>query len=263
MRVSCFSHVWRVLLIAAISAAAVAGIHSVDAKRQYANQTALALRWTRQMVTQSESLALAADARGEREPLAWAARLLSQGTDSRIIFATKVEVPLPVAEPESYSLDPSTGIFDYTKIFDMQGGTGIRIRLYTSRTGIFGAKTVLQHDLTVAALFLLIYGLLYFWFGRVQKPAVAAPVAPPQTPPTPPELNLIRALIGEWVVEAKRSLTDLGIHIREMVRAASQLSAASREVKDLLYSLRLKAHGQLEILHTETQESRGAHRACD
>src|SRR5580658_4043642 len=107
----------RIAVIAFIAAAAVAGVHEVDARRQHSNQTALSLRWSRQMVTQTESLALSADARGENDPLTWAARVLSQGTDSRIIFATKTQVPTPVVEPESYTLDPTTGIFDYTKIF--------------------------------------------------------------------------------------------------------------------------------------------------
>src|SRR5579884_3159666 len=101
----------RIFMIALISAAAVSGIYAVDAKRQHDNQIALSLRWARQMVTQTESLALAADARGERDPLSWAARLLSQGTDSRIIFASKAQVPTPVKEPETYTLDPTTGIF--------------------------------------------------------------------------------------------------------------------------------------------------------
>ena len=247
----------RLVVIAAISAASVAGVYAVDSKRQQANQTALSLRWARQMVTQSESLALSADARGERDPLAWAARLLSQGTDSRIVFASATQVPLPVAELESHILDPQTGIFDYTKIFDPNAGTGIRIRLYTTRTGIFGAKTVLQHDFTVTVLFLLIYGLLFFWVAR--RDSVVAVTqdsgSTPQTPPVPPELLLLKPLISNWIAEAGRSLTELGIHIREMVRAATKLASASRESRDLVFSLRLKLNTQLESLHAGSRRS--------
>src|SRR4051812_14464558 len=121
-----FAKLVRVLAIAMISAAAVAGVNEIDARRQHSNQVALSLRWARQMVTQAESLALSADTSGEHDPVGWAAHLLSQGTDSRIIYVTKSQVPTPVTEPEIYDLDPGTGIFDYTKITDLPKGNGIR-----------------------------------------------------------------------------------------------------------------------------------------
>jgi hypothetical protein len=222
----------RITGIALIAASAVAGIHAIDAKRQQANQTTLSLRWTRQMVTQAESLALSADARGENDPLTWAARVLSQGTDSRIIYASKTQLPTPVTEPENYSLDPTTGIFDYTKVFDVQDGTGIRIRLYTTRTGLFGAKTILQHDLTVAALFLLIYGFLFLaTWARNFSSTSAGPA------------------ITEWVTDAKSALVELGTHIREMVRSAHQICIGSRETKNRVGLLRERIHDQLEQIH--------------
>jgi hypothetical protein len=246
MRGQTLNRISKILLIGAVSAATVVGIYALDAKRQSSNQIALSLRWTRQMVTQTESLSLSAAARGERDSLTWAARLLSEGTDSRIIFAAKAQVPTPVVEPETYFLDANTGIFDYTKIFDFLQGTGIRIRLYTTRTGLFGARTQLQNDITVAILFFMIFGLLNFRFG----PRKTEDSAENQTSAEPPLMPLVLA----WVGDTKKSLVDLGTHIRELIGSARNLTLASRESKDLVGGLRLKLHQQISVLH-ETRKA--------
>ncbi len=252
----------RIFVISLVSAAAVSGISAIDGGRQRANQVALSLRWTRQMVTQAESLALAADAHGEREPVTWAARLLSQGTDSRIIFANKIQLPVPVKEPETYSLDSTTGIFDYVKVFDPQSGSGIRIRLYTTRTGIFGAKTLWQHDLTIAILFFAIYGFLFALAERKTAQGASSagspseetriePTLQPPPPPPPLELNPLRAIIAEWAADAKKSLSNLGLQIRDLVRSAQQVSRNAHETREHVFALRSKLHQQIQTLHAQ------------
>jgi hypothetical protein len=221
----------------------VAVICKLDSSRQRSNETTLALRWARQMATQAETLSLSASERGEIDPLAWAARILSQGTDSRIIFAQKFRTPDDVSQQSSehYEFDSDAGVLDYTKVLFPEDSSGIRIKLYVTRTSIFGAKTLLAQDLTIAALFGLFLSLFLF----VTK---ETPTAFELPPPFPKELPEVREIEEEspskdWMAGFKQALVELGKDVREMTRSAQKLSSSALAARQEIAIAKTKLEG--------------------
>jgi hypothetical protein len=258
MRVNRTNSLLRTSGLILLSAAIVATISSLDSLRQKRNQTHFALRWARQMTAQAESLSLTAAEKGEVDPLAWAARLLTQGTDSRILFVSKLHTddfdPSSSAPVEVYELDPSTGIFDYSKIIYPQDGMGIKIRLYTARAGFFGARTLLGQDLTFLALFTFIFGFLKLSLDATawRKQGQQASSAPSQrsAPPPPPEMNPLKPVVQEWISQSKNALMELGIHIRELTRSAQKITSSAVDSKQHVEALRERLHANLTDLHS-------------
>jgi prefoldin subunit 5 len=222
----------------------VATICGLDSARQRANSTALSLRWARQMATQAESLSLSASERGEVDPLSWAARILSQGTDSRIIFAQKFHDPQGIStqSSERYEFDSDSGILDYTKVLFPEDSTGIRIKLYVARTGIFGAKTLFAQDLTIAALFSLFLSL-FLLSTRKRAHTFELP------PPFPKELEeviepvAVAAAPNEWMEGFKAALVELGKDIREMTRSAQKLSSSAVQARAEIAAIKTQLEG--------------------
>ena len=264
----------RITALFLLSAGITAGICKLDSTRQVSNQTTLALRWARQIATQGESLTLTAGEKGEADPLTWTARLLSQGTDSRILFVSKFHderfEQMSRDEVEHYSLDSQSGVFDYTKILYPQDGMGLRVQLYTARVGIFGAKTRLGQDFTVAVIFWFTFGFLSLVnlviMGRVdgfdgvegsnttkglngtKGPKTRKSSKSPNAP-TEPDASPLKALVLEWITHAKQALIELSIHIREMTRSAQKISSSAVEARQYLATVREKLHAHLTLLH--------------
>jgi hypothetical protein len=256
----------RIGALVLLSAGITAAICKFDSTRQVSNQTAFALRWARQIATQGETLTLTASEKGEVDPLNWAARLLTQGTDSRILFVSKFHdekfEQISRDEVEHYSLDSKSGVFDYTKILYPQDGMGLKIQLFTARVGIFGAKTRLGQDFTMGVIFLVAFGFLnllslvlvervpYLSALRGEKSSKKDTVVendPVQA--QKPDPSPLKALVLEWITHAKDALTQLSIHIREMTRSAQKISSAAVESRQHLASVREKMHLQLTLLH--------------
>jgi hypothetical protein len=255
----------RIVALLLLSAGVTACICKLDSTRQVSNQTALALRWARQIATQGESLTLTASEKGEADPLTWTARLLSQGTDSRILFVSKFHderfEQMSRDEVEHYSLDSQSGVFDYTKILYPQDGMGLRVQLYTARIGIFGAKTRLGQDCTVAVIFWFTFG----FFGLVSlvimsrsgttkglngaKSIEERKGSKGTATPVEPDTNPLKALVLEWITHAKQALIELSIHIREMTRSAQKISSSAVEARQYLATVREKLHAHLTLLH--------------
>jgi hypothetical protein len=252
----------RITALFLLSVGITASICKLDSTRQVSNQTTLALRWARQIATQGETLTLTANEKGEADPLTWTARLLSQGTDSRILFVSKFHddrfEQMSRDEVEHYSLDSQSGVFDYTKILYPQDGMGLRVQLYTARIGIFGAKTRLGQDFTVAVIFWFTFGffglvnfVIMTRFGGIngvdglKKRKGGKGVATP----TESDASPLKALVLEWITQAKQALIELSIHIREMTRAAQKISSSSVEARQYLATVREKLHAHLTLLH--------------
>jgi hypothetical protein len=234
----------RIAALFLLSAGITTGICKLDSTRQVSNQTTLALRWARQIATQGESLTLTATEKGEVDPLTWTARLLSQGTDSRILFVSKFHderfEQMSPDEVEHYSLDSQSGVFDYTKILYPQDGMGLRVQLYTARLGIFGAKTRLGQDFSVAVIFWFTFGFL----GLVNVVTSKSRTASKE-----PDANPLKALVLEWITQAKGALIELSVHIREMTRSAQKISSSAVEARQYLATGREKLHDHLTLLH--------------
>jgi hypothetical protein len=230
---------WPIAILA--SAFLVAVICKLDSARQRSNETTLALRWARQMATQAETLSLSASERGEIDPLSWAARILSQGTDSRIIFAQKFRTPDDVSQQSSehYEFDSDAGVLDYTKVLFPEDSTGIRIKLYVARTSIFGAKTLLTQDLTIAALFAVFLSLFIFVTKVPRQIEFELP------PPFPKELVQVveESPSKDWMAGFKQALVELGKDVREMTRSAQKLSSSALTARQEIAAAKVKLEG--------------------
>jgi hypothetical protein len=226
---------WPIAILT--SALMVAVICKLDSSRQRSNETTLALRWARQMATQAETLSLSASERGEIDPLAWAARILSQGTDSRIIFAQKFRTPDDVSQQSSehFEFDSDAGVLDYTKVLFPEDSTGIRIKLYVARTSIFGAKTLLAQDLTIAALFAVFLSLFIFVTKEAQTTVVLPPPFLKELPPVAEEPPS-----KDWMAGFKQALVELGKDVREMTRSAQKLSSSALTARQEIAAAKVK-----------------------
>jgi hypothetical protein len=256
----------RISALFLLSAGITAGICKFDSARQVTNQTALGLRWARQIATQGETLTLTASEKGEADPLTWAARLLTQGTDSRILFVSKFHdekfEQISRDEVEHYNLDSNSGVFDYTKILYPQDSMGLHVQLFTARLGTFGAKTRLGQDFTIGVIFLVTFGFLNLLSLVLLERFYPAPKKSEAPKPEPsksvvvekPDPSPLKALVLEWITHAKAALTDLSIHIREMTRSAQKISSAAVESRQHLASVREKMHLQLSLLHDVTKK---------
>jgi hypothetical protein len=246
---------WFVLVVAAF--VAVATICKLDSARQRASATQLALRWARQIATQAETLSLSASERAEADPLAWAARILSQGTNSRIIFAQKFRTEDSVSgqSVENYSFDPDAGVLDYTKVLFPEDLTGIRIKLYVARIGIFGAKSLFAQDLTEMLLFAFFLTLFFFVTKRPEIAVITPPpfitneVGVPAADVTPivtaQETPAPEKTSSEWIAGFKQALVELGKEIRDMTRSAQKLSSSAVEAKKEIAAVRAMLEGSV------------------
>jgi hypothetical protein len=218
--------------VAVISVVIVAVIGVLDSGRQLANSQALGLRWARQMAVQAESLALIASEKGEKDPLAWAARLLTQGTDSRIVFVSKYHADgfqqVSTTGSEEFKFDREAGVLDYAKVLYPEDAAGIRVKVFVTRNRIFGAKSVFAQDLTFATLFAFYcYFLNLLWLRRWSP----EPEETPAIADAPAEDGAFKIVVTEWIEQAKQTLVELALHIREMTRSAQKLSSTALDAR--------------------------------
>ena len=228
----------QITLCVAVSVGITLGAYWADHFRQQSTQMHLALRWARQISAQAEGLALEARQLEEQDPMGWATRLLSEGTDSRLVTVTKVQMGLPVQTSEDFDLDRVKGIFDYTKVLHLEDGTGVRVKILVGVVGFLGARSQFTHDLTVAIFcatcFLLLFSFTGGLFGFNQD-------------------EKFRNRILRWIKEAKTILAQLGVHIREMIREAQVLATAVKKSRGQVESLRERIHARIETIHARNK----------
>jgi hypothetical protein len=176
-----------------------------------------------------ETLTLIAREKGERDPIEWASRTLSQGPEPKLAAISSLQTdPSRFTENNFYETDSG---FEYTKLFYPEKGEGIRIVVPRGFNGFLGASSQLGSDLGVSLVFLGIYFLTFF---ATRKDS---------------EAPLIRAQILKWLKDFRSDFTDLGIHLREIIRAAQKMAVSASQSKIQVVSLGEKLHIQLNDIH--------------
>jgi hypothetical protein len=222
-------------LCAVLATAVTAVTAALDLQRSGVQQTQAGLAWARQVASQAEGMSLRARENGERDPIDWAVNYLSQGVEPRLVRISPAHVLDSSAQnTESYQLSRERGIFDYTRIFSPEDGTGVHIQLTMGYLGFFGARSALANDFLVALFFGLCFAIAFLRTGRYFGFDDA---------------RYLRLLVSQWVSGAKAQLTRHGAHIREMVRQSQRLAAGAGRSRGLVEGLRSRIHEGLTELH--------------
>lgn len=245
-----------------MAVAITAAAYLADGKQNEIRQTLSALQWARQIASQAEGMSVAARHQGQEDPMGWAIGFLGQGVEPRVMRIFKHQ-DLPGEAREEHRIDAEASQFIYTRIFTPEDGLGVRIQIQLDYLGVFGAKTKLANDLYLAALFFISFALLSLATGRF----VAEPAAEPastfglleaelsQPPAAKPDAGL-RGKVLAWVGRARGTLNELGVHIREMVRDATQIATAAGRSQQAVAELREKIHAELTLLRAKVKSSR-------
>ncbi len=205
---------------------------AVDRQRSGVHQAREALFWSRQVAAQAEGMFLAARQKGERDPIGWATSFLTQGTEPRAMRIVKFQADSG-GLPENYDYRREAGQFEFQKVFTPEDGYGVKITIQLPYVGFLGAKSRFAGDAAafffcVASFCLLFAGAMWKWGPK-------------------PDFR-IKALIRVWLGEFKTVLTQLGVHIREMVREAQNLAVAAAKSKSATGELRDRIHGGINDL---------------
>jgi hypothetical protein len=132
---------------------------------------------------------------------------------------------------ELYGLDAKTGIFDFSKVFTPEDGSGVRIQITTPRVGFLGTRAHWSNDLAVLFTYALLFGALFAlserYLGRARDPK-------------------LRQRVIEWIGDAKSILGGLGTQIREVIQESQSLTKAGQSSRKSLESLRERVHGGIE-----------------
>ena len=220
---------------AAVSLAVTAVAVTWDISQISARQLQEGLQWARQVASQTEGLTLQAREEGRRDPVGWAAGHLAQGIEPRRMIAMRVvNVDLDAQAPESFELDRLGGTFDYNKLILPEEGTGIRVHLSLGYVGFLGAASPFANDLLALLFFCGCYVIAFFSTGRLFGFD---------------DTGRIRKYVLSWVGGAKAQLTQLGVHIREMVRQSQRLAVSSGRARQQVSDLRAGIHAGLAQAH--------------
>ena len=207
----------------------------LDSHRTRFQQTLAGLQWARQVTSQAESLYLQAREAGQKDPMNWVVSQLAQGVEPRVIQVVRVQSEnADPSKTETYALNSGAGSFTYNKVIVPEQSAGIEVSLNLGYLGFLGAKSKLAQDFLAMASFALLFGVLFFSTGKLFGFD---------------DTQKIRELVQHWVGNAKGQLTQLSIHIREMVRQSQRLAVASGTSRALVGELRTKIHSGLNDLH--------------
>jgi len=216
-----------------IAAGVTAGVYYLNTARAQRQSQEEALRWARQVAAQAEGMVLVGKQNGNLDPISWAAGFLTQGSEPRAVRVSKIEVK-PGQNSETLSFDQKTGSLEYARVFSPEDGSGVKIQLSVGYSGFLGAKSKVVNDLFAFSVFSF---LCFFIFvvSHLQRPKRL-------------DDSELRNSILTWLSGAKGLLTQLGIHIREMVREAQNLAVASAQSRNTMASLRDRIHSEIREL---------------
>ena len=213
-----------------VAGAVTGGAYFFLDHRNRVEENTLQLQFARQIAAQAEGLALAAKEKGEADPIAWAVHFLTQGPEPRVFHVSNVNTGPSTSATENYALDHDNGTFDYTKILFPETGRGIQVQSRFFKAGFLGAHTKLENDFSVGGLFSGLWLILFLGsasvFGLTKE-------------------KILKRAILEWIAEAKPMLTGLGTHIRDLVKNAQQLAAATGKSRRTITTLRDDIHSKI------------------
>lgn len=217
---------------------------SVDGARGHEQEQAL--MWARQVASQAQGIVFAARQQGSEDPIEEAVSFLSQGSEPRpmqiVRWLTDVGAALEVIR---FDFDKNT--LTYERVLSPEKGEGVRIQIPFSYHGFLGASRPFTSDILVVLTFLLIgsgfcFGIPALFDRRSKEEEIS-----------PEELERRRKIsaIRDWIGEAKDLLTQLGLHIREVIRQANILAQASVNSRNAVRDLRGRIHEEIDHLRAE------------
>lgn len=245
----------------ALAAMATAGSYYFDRERSLSFENEASLRWARQVTTQLESMSLTAREKGEEDPLGFAVDFLTQGIDPRLLRVTKLPPESPQSlNPETYSLDRASGIFDYSKVLTPEDRAGVRIQFDAGAAGFIpgflGTRSPFAQDALLATLFSMVFSLGYL----STRPRRSAGTRPSKILDEAFPLQLIQGApdIGDWHASSKTSLTTLGTRVRDLLKHAQGVTGAARQSREHAKALRTRIHGGIKDLHSSRRDLKKA-----
>ncbi|MBU6374855.1 MAG: hypothetical protein KGQ59_02560 [Bdellovibrionales bacterium] len=133
----------------------------VDDSRTAARQTDYSVALARQIVTQAEGLALAAQQKKIPDPLGWTTFQLSQGVEPRHIHVSRLRGE--ILDSTSTNPDGSVEVIKSIQVTDSEQSGGVRVHITSPETMAAGSKNNLSKDLYWAAVFLAATLILGFF----------------------------------------------------------------------------------------------------
>jgi len=246
---------WKIAICFALSLLMTAVAVKFDCGRAEEYREQEALRWARQIAAQAEGMVFSGKAKGERDPIAWAVGFLSQGVEPRVAQITKYRPSSSKNTSEGMSFNDHDRVYEYTRSLSPETGAGIKIRIVAGYAGFLGTQGQFSSDMAIFAFFALIFAISSLAVIRVRPVrivSVRAPSAEPRVTPTPdpappaaPDATFVAA-IGEWTAGSKTALTELGVSVRDLLKQAAAMSAASAKARDAVTVLRDRMHAELK-----------------
>ena len=218
----------QIFISCAISAVLTVAISFVDRSRGVSHASGRALGLARQIGSQAEGLTLAAQEKGDKDPVGWAVGFLAQGSEPRSIYISKARIPSG-SSPEIFGYQSGEGAFDYQKLIIPETSVGVRVKVPLGHVGFLGTHTQLGSDFAFFLCF-----AVFAWFAFTFMPK-GKPVLEYEDLP-------LEQTMRDWVAQAKNLLMQSGVHVREVVREAHNLVMAAATSRDLTQALREKIH---------------------
>lgn len=256
----------RLILSLALAGTATFLAQRFDGERARAHVSDVALRGARQVAAQVEALYLEGRQNEASDPLGHAIYLFSQSPEPRLAEVKRLNQAIPGEGTENFSFDAARGVFEYAKMLGASGGDpeGVHVRVLAWRPGFLGARTTLQNDLSLVAVFFLnLFSWLFVLRFRsrqvvevktVEVPAPRAPgltrAARPRRTPTRPALSDKVVL---WRDAIRTALLQTGGEVRDVVRTAHNLTSSAQVSLEMLVGVQGKLHGELTHLHGARQ----------
>lgn len=239
--------------LCALGALAItASVFLLDRQRSGVLDAAAALRWARQVASHAEGLAFQARTQEESDPVGWAANLLNQGQEPRAVRVLKTQIEGSQAQ-ESFFVDHANSALEYVKRLSAEDSMGIRVQVPIPYSGFLGTRSRLASDVSVLGFFALLLGLLLASWRAI---AVSRGRTRDLT-----QNERLRSGVADWIPRAKKLLTQLGIHVREMVREARNLAESTAHSRDKVIDLREKMRAGVQDTHESVLSLKEAEQA--
>jgi hypothetical protein len=244
------SQVFRTFLSMSLSGLMTSGLYWLDMSHQDQEVTKWALNASRQISAQVETLVLYAKERQEPDPIGWATRFLSVGSEDRPILISVLPAGTSQNEGEKFKFHSKSGVFNYSKIVSNETGDGIKIRTDFGYIGFLGTKSPWMNDLLIFVCFLLVCSFLLHFS---KTPSLREELSEsdllgstlhsdsleftgPMLKTSGPE-NQSKESIINWISVAKSQLLQTGIHIKNLIAEARTLAVSASRSKNSVEAL--------------------------
>lgn len=206
---------------------------------------------------QAQALVMSTRARfgalGQEDALKWVADRLSQvsqeAAKNRKIRVSTFQKDV-ASESISIQVDRRAGYFELERIVIPEEGAGIRFQVDLPPEGYLGIQSKLGEDFAILLTAGLFCFVSFFFISRKRFKALE-PVMPAQNSPKEQvSLNAPAPVSGAWLDQAKALLSEAGKSIREIIKAAHDLTVAAATTREWIEKSRSRLHVQIDSLGT-------------